>query len=683
MQLDEMGSDQFGDVVDILIVDDREDGLLALEAVIARPGIRVVKATSGVRALELLADFQFAIVLLDVQMPGMDGFETARRLRLHERYGTTPLIFVTAINKDDAYVYRGYELGAVDYIFKPFDPYALRSKVDVFVELHRKNRQLERQADLIRQSERRERYLRLAELEVEGLRRYRGLADAIPHIIWKTSPDGLIEYVNAVWTQYTGLDFESSLGSTWQKALHPDDLRVLLKKWLMAMEHADSFESECRIRRFDGEYRWFLIRAVPELRGSNLHGWIGTSTDIHDRTVAEQDLKEARAIAEEASRAKTYFLANMSHEIRTPLNAILGFSELLLGENQSQEDSERHVSTIRRSGRQLLGIIDEILDISKIEAGHLQLEMIDVDLPNVIADVRSTVELQAREKRIDLRVFFLTPIPLKLVTDPTRLRQILMNLVGNAVKFTSSGVIDLELSWRSTRPGHGIFMCKIRDSGIGISQEDAARLFQPFVQVDTSTSRRFGGTGLGLALSRNLAELLNGSVYLEESVLGKGSTFAMEIRGDAPSTAMTSSLPDESTKLRPSHDFAGLLDGVRVLVVDDSADNQMLVSRFLSAAGARVDFANNGLEGVNHATKNEYEVVLMDIQMPELDGYQATSRLRAMGFDRPIVALTAHALKEERDRCLSAGCTSHLTKPVEKRVLIEHVARLTRSGLMQ
>ena len=211
--------------VDVLIVDDRIDGLITLEAVLNMPGLNLVKAQSGKEALDLLNLYEFAVILLDVQMPEMDGFEAAQHIRKNEKYKHTPIIFVTAINKDDQYIYRGYEVGAVDYLFKPFEPQILRAKVNTFIELFLKSKKLQEQAELIRESERRERYLRLAELEVENLRRYRNLADAIPHIVWRARGDGTLDYANKGWTDYTGLTLEQTVGSSWQSAIHLEDLR--------------------------------------------------------------------------------------------------------------------------------------------------------------------------------------------------------------------------------------------------------------------------------------------------------------------------------------------------------------------------------------------------------------------------------------------------------------------------
>jgi PAS domain S-box-containing protein len=677
---------------DILIVDDREEGLTALEAVLGGDALNIVKAQSGQEALGLLDQHDFAVILMDVQMPGMDGFETAARIKQRDAHRLTPIIFVTAINKDDAYVYKGYEHGAVDYVFKPFDSRILRSKVSIFVELHKKSRLLEKQTEQIQEAERRERYLRLAALEVESLKRYRNLADSIPHAVWRAKADGTMDYFNHVWTETTGLTADQSTGLGWQSAFNPRGLRELLRTWMKAMESGSPFQLEAQIKSATGEWRWHWIHGVPEKRtAGEVIAWLGTCTDIQDRKVTEDRLIVARKEADLANSAKTQFLANMSHEIRTPLNAILGFAELM-GNDDLEPETKESLRTIQRNGRQLLNIIDEILDISKVEANRLELEQVDVDLRTIIADVYSLLSVQAKEKQLLLTADCRTLIPKCLRTDPTRLRQVLINIVGNAIKFTSTGGVHIDMSW--TKPDdaeQGLLRFVVKDTGVGIEAQHAARLFQPFTQADSSTTRKFGGTGLGLALARKLAIALGGDVRLESTTKDVGSTFVAEIRAPliggyeywsdfhdavvAQGTAAAAQAADGASRSSQPTPAKTDLTGMTILVVDDAGDNRTLISRFLIAAGAHVDCAVDGFDGMDRALKKNYDVVLMDIQMPQLDGYSATTRLRAGGYQKPIIALTAHALKEERESSLKAGCNDHLTKPIDRGTLIDRVAK--------
>lgn len=670
--------------VNVLIVDDREDGLIAMEVVLQDlPHINILRAHSGHEALSYLPQHDFAVILLDVQMPELDGFETAKLIRLnHQKYKQTPIIFVTAISKDDQYIYKGYEAGAVDYLFKPFNPQILRSKVSIFVELFRKTQQLEIQSELIRLSERKEKYLKLAELEVENLKRYRNLANSIPHLLWKAHIDGSIEYVNQVWTEYTGLSLENSVGSGWQEAIQNEDLKNFLKSWIQAMGLQESFEIEARIRRSDGVMRWHWIRAVPEMKGDTVNSWLGTCTDIEDRKKTEEQLLITQKIAVSANIAKTNFLANMSHEIRTPMNAILGFTELMLNPKQSNEQRLEWVSTIRRNGQQLLRIIDEILDISKVEAGRLGIESIEVNIVSLLSDLYSFLNLQACAKGLSLEFILQSQIPESILTDPTRIRQILINLIGNAIKFTEKGKIAVSIEWLPVKEANqGQIQIQVIDTGVGIDPSHMDRLFQPFAQVDNSTTRRFGGTGLGLALSRKLAQALGGDVILLQSTPNIGSTFQVFISTERVNGAkwtdkldlqLSEDINEKVAVIKSSH----MLDHMRILVVDDAPDNQTILGYFLEAEGAQVDFADNGNQGVEKALAGDYNLVLMDIQMPDIDGYEATQMLRKQGYSTPIIALTAHAMKEERERSLKVGCSEHLTKPIDRRKLVSMVDQI-------
>jgi PAS domain S-box-containing protein len=660
--------------VDVLIVDDREEGLMALEASIRLPNVTLVKAQSGQEALDLLHKHTFAVILLDVQMPGLDGFQTAERIRKEHGYKDTPIIFVTAINKEDRYVYKGYDVGAVDYIFKPFDAHVLSSKVAVFVDLFLKSQILEEQADLIQESERKERFQRLAELEIESLKRYRNLADSIPHMVWKAKNDGMFDYFNRIWIDYTGLSQEKSIGLGWQSAIHEDDLNEFLKTWIHSMNTNKAFETEARIKKSSGEMRWHWVRAIPEMSGNMVSAWIGTCSDIHDRKLAEMKIVEAERLAVSANIAKTSFLANMSHEIRTPMNAILGFSELMLAPDQSEDERKHCISTIHRSGQQLISIIDDILDISKVEAGHLEIEIIDVNLPTLLRDLCALMHVQSSSKNLDLQFNLVSDIPEFIKSDPTRIRQILVNVIGNAIKFTKRGSVVLEVGWNQVSKK---LLFKVKDTGIGIDPEHEKKLFHPFIQVDNSTTRKFGGTGLGLFLSRKLSQALGGNIILETSKLGQGTTFSIEVKVEPVlNTKYVSEIfENKSEPAKPSHEtFEGVLNGLKVLLVEDSKDNQDIISFFLTKAGATVELADNGIEGVEKTLKGNYNVVLMDIQMPKMDGYQATIKLRQEGYKGPIIALTAHALKEERERCLEAGYSEHMTKPINRKLLIERVA---------
>lgn len=676
--------------INILLVDDRPDGLMAMEVVLNSPRYNLVKADSGVEALEQIRKYDFAAILLDVQMPGMDGFQTAEQIRKNDRHRDTPIIFVTAINKDEAYVHRGYLTGAVDYILKPFDPLILRSKVAVFAELYLSQQRLKEQSEQLKVSERRERYLKLTELELQNLKRYRSLVDAIPHIVWKTHGDGSVDYFNAFWTNYTGLSQDDSRGDGWHKAFEEDDLHTFLKAWLTAITRNEPFEIECRIRSRDGDNRWHWLRSVPEtdVFGQAM-GWVVTAMDIQDRRAMEQTLRKAKDAADAANQAKSQFLANMSHEIRTPLGAILGFTEILNRSDMTEDERTNTISIIQRNGNALLKIIDEILDLSKVEAGRIEVEDIRFDLNQLLYDVTHLLQNKAENKKVDFRVHLKSSLPKYVHTDPTRLRQLLNNLIGNAVKFTESGRVDVEIMWNKEPEGHrqdstrdyGNLRVFVSDTGIGIPNEKARMLFQPFTQIDGSTSRRFGGTGLGLTLSRKLAQAMGGNVWMEKSQVGLGSTFAFEISAAIdPDVEMIRRLSASEEESSEQQNFPpDYLQGMKILLAEDSEDNQRLIRHFLNKVGAEVEIANNGIQALDKVAKDDYDLVLLDIQMPEMDGYQAISILRGQGYQGGVVAITAHALKEDREQCLRLGFDDHISKPIQRARLIREAKKFLDS----
>jgi PAS domain S-box-containing protein len=500
--------------------------------------------------------------------------------------------------------------------------------------------------------------------------------------MWKSKIDGTLEYVSKSWTSYTGLSKEQSIGLGWQKAIHISDLSGFLRSWNESMKSGESFQIECRVRRHDNQMRWHWLLVVPELNTLDMRvGWIGTCADIHDRKLAERKLVEAERMAVSANIVKTHFLANMSHEIRTPLSAILGFAELMLSPHLSFEEQTHYVHTIHRSGHQLLKIIDQILDISKVESGHMEIENIDVNLGDLLRDLRDLLMVKAKSKGVGLEFRFKSLVPEHIFSDPTRVRQILMNVIGNAIKFTEKGKVVVEAEWiEATLLRPSVLAFRVQDTGVGIEESHTQNLFQPFVQVDSSNTRRFGGTGLGLALSRKIAQALGGDVLLEKSERGQGSVFVIEIETD---TLLDSKFTDKVEDFivkdleSPAADEAHALSGKKVLLVEDAPINQLLISRFLTGAGAQVEVAENGVLGVQKALAGDYAVVLMDIQMPEMDGYEATAKLREQDYKRPIIALTAHALKEDQERCLQAGCSDYLTKPIDRKLLISRILHFT------
>ncbi len=399
--------------------------------------------------------------------------------------------------------------------------------------------------------------------------------------------------------------------------------------------------------------------------------------------VAERtsELAAATAAAEDASRAKSAFLANMSHEIRTPMTSIMGFADALLEVDQSSEERQDALQTIRRSARHLLDLINDILDLSRIEAGRMTVERIPVDIPQIAADVASLLRPAAISKKLDLQLTFGEQVPRAVLSDPLRVKQLLVNLVSNAVKFTDRGQVRVHVS-SETVNDHCMVHFAVTDTGIGLKPEQLTQLFQPFTQADESTTRRYGGTGLGLAISKRLAELLGGSLWVE-SLVGVGSVFRFSINGGpVAGLQMVQQLKEAGLASADLSDRRIQLTG-RILLAEDGLDNQKLLSQILRKAGAEVVVAENGRVAVEAMTAGEFDVILMDMQMPEMDGYTATRHLRSMGFDLPIIALTAHAMSGDRAKCLEAGCTDYLTKPIAKPILLSALAKLLPAAIAE
>ncbi len=513
----------------ILVVDDTPENITALTESLADSEIDFVIANSGHEALKHLSYHQdIDLALVDVQMPGMDGFELAQLIRGVEKTRHIPVIFITALSRSYDFEFKGYNLGAVDIIFKPVNLQILKTKVDVFKRLREKRLKLDQ---------------KIFELEM-------------------------------------------------------------------------------------------------------------TKKDL--------EISEKKAI--DADKFKSAFLANMSHEIRTPMTALIGFAELLRNMLVNNNLGKEYVEIIIRNGNHLIDLVSEILDLSKVEAGQLNMEMSSISLSQILTDVLKLLEPIAKKNNIKIKLDYSAEIPSGLQSDSARLKQILTNVIGNAIKFSPNGAIEVKATLANKSSHKPVVKISVKDTGMGIDPERSHLLFQPFSQLAPNPTGLIAGTGLGLCLSKKMSNLLGGDLYLEQSTLNQGSTFVIEIPVTLDS--MTPELSFEPPDKKVSFDKT-TLNGLKILLADDSLDNQMLIETVLGNYGAVVYSVNDGNEAVSYVENNQVDLVLMDFKMPHLDGLGATQVLRAKGYSLPVLLVTANAMKGEKDIALKAGADGYVSKPID------------------
>ena len=506
-------------------------------------------------------------------------------------------------------------------------------------------------------------------------------------IVAATDARGRITYVNDKFCEISKYSRDELVGQDHRIVNSGLHSKEFFKHMYATIAGGNVWHGEIRNRAKDESLYWVDTTIVPikvEPTGK-ISGYVAIRADITALKRTQEHLQAAKEAAEAASQSKGEFLANMSHEIRTPMTAIIGYADLLAEADRPVEQRQEFVQTIRRNGEHLLTLINDLLDLSKVEAGKLQLEAIPCNLRQLVAETESCLCPRAQAKGIEFRVECEKHVPRVIESDPTRLRQVLLNLASNAIKFTESGIVRICISWCADSR---ILKFDVIDTGIGLSSDQQEAIFKPFAQADNSTTRKFGGTGLGLALSKRLVEMLGGQLSLT-SERGKGSTFSFTVKDRADDTRHQDRRVTVKRKRREDLSEAracGQRLRGRLLVVEDGADNRRLVTIYLEGAGLTVECAEDGQKALDMVAAAEdrdeqYDLILMDMQMPIMDGYQATSQLRRRGFRKiPIIAFTAHALEGEREKCLDAGCDDYSTKPVNPEALIRTIAKLLKSA---
>ncbi|WP_207431181.1 hybrid sensor histidine kinase/response regulator [Sabulibacter ruber] len=639
--------------VKLLIVDDDEVDRMIIKRSLrtAQVEASVKTATLGAEALETLDRESFDFIFIDFMLPDMNGLELLQQIR--EKGITTPVQIVTS-QGDERIAVEAIKTGASDYLPKTLlTPEGISQSIRTAIRLHKiEQERLQTQEQLAGTQK---------QLET--------VINGAPIILWAADQNGTFTMARGKGLSLIGKEEAQSVGSS-VFDLYEDYPAVItcVKRTLKG------HQSKCTVN-IQGV--WFDCLFLPLVNANGKpNGVIGVSYDITERILIEEELKKAKDEALSMAQVKEQFLANMSHEIRTPMNGILGLTEVL-AKTPLNENQREFLRGIHTSANNLMVIINDLLDFSKIEAGKITFEIIPFDIRQLVKQILDILEIRAKERKNSLKLLFDAEIPEFVEGDPFRLSQILNNLLGNAIKFTESGSVRLNIEVLAQEGDELQLEFTVKDTGIGIPAEKLDTIFEKFTQGSSDTTRKFGGTGLGLSIAKELVEAQGGTISVQ-SELGKGSTFCFvlpfkKIAGKPEQSNTASSLPDQNTQV---------LQNARILLVEDNSINQMLVNKVLRDHEVEVSMANNGREALEILNQQDFDLILMDMQMPEMDGYEAMQFIRQdMPHlrDIPIIALTAHASQGEIKKCLAAGATSYISKPFKAEDLVKGITALLQN----
>jgi len=637
--------------VNILIVDDREENIIALEALLARSDIKIFSTTSPNDALKIAWDNNIAIALVDVQMPEIDGFELVEMLKKNPRTKDILVIFVTAISKESKYAIKGLNTGAVDYLYKPLDPYVTSAKVDSFIQLAR------HQADMLLKNQELENFAVVV----------RNSADIICAI---DAQSMRIQSINPAVEKILGHKPSELIGKSIIDSVIVGE-RVAFRKKLgeIIKDNLRFTVFEFQFETFDKNVIWAECRASYQ----NKTIFINISDVSPQRSYLEQLLKSKEA-AEYGKKVKEIFLANMSHELRTPVNGILGLTQML----RSTPVNDQQVSMLdllETSSQSLLGVINDILDISKIESGKFNIVRSPNNITELVESAYKLLKFKADEKLIDLLLEIDPNVPEYVNVDSLRLNQILMNLLSNAIKFTDRGFVKLKLSVLQQHNDKVKLKFTVEDTGIGIASDKMTKIFDSFEQAEEDTTSKYGGTGLGLTIVKKLVELKGGELTFS-SQIGKGSVF------NFINWFTIVHKPKQEKTIKPNGTALDSFQNISVLVAEDNLVNQFIISKILNGWNVNVEMVDNGRKVIDKLRQKHYDLILMDTHMPEMNGYQTAKNIR-LDFDEPqrsipIISLSAAALNHEQEEAISAGMNDVLSKPFQAHELHDKMQKLLK-----